>query len=216
MWVFRGSEYLHTYLVGLARLQGRLSPTGLPACDLQSIAQVLHPIRRQEAIGTRLLVRHLLEDYWHLPYEGLYRQGRRPALVNRSEAYLSISHAYPFVGVLLATHPYVGIDIEHFRPQLYRVAPRVFSTDEIDWAGYNLQRLTLLWSAKEALYKAYAEGGLDYRQNLRIRPLAPAAASVLLEGYVVLDNKQWAAPLRWQIHEHQLLCLWTSQPLKPR
>lgn len=78
---------------------------------------------------------------------------------------ISISHAFPFVAVALASKS-LGIDIEKKQEKIRRVAQRVFSEKELTFAKNNLDYLTQLWTAKEALYKAYSGKGIAFKENI--------------------------------------------------
>ncbi|GIV38506.1 MAG: hypothetical protein KatS3mg033_0306 [Thermonema sp.] len=215
LWVHKPAEHIQSTLIGLARLTDDLSTAGLPASDLQYIESIEHPVRRSEAIGVRALLRYLLEEHWHMPYPGTLRQGRQPVLNGYPNIGLSFSHAYPYVAVVVSSHfQEVGIDVERVRPQLLRVAPRIFAEQELLWAGNDLEKLSILWAAKEALFKAYARGGLIYRTDLLVEPTPKnnfLIGSVLKEG----------APLFvFELGVHRfsgsLLCVWTNHRLNPR
>lgn len=215
IWVHKPTEHIQSTLIGVARLTDTLSTAGLPASDLQYIESIEHPVRRSEAIGVRLLLRYLLEEHWHMPYPGTVRRGRQPLLSGHPTIGLSFSHAYPYVAVALSAHfQEVGIDIERRRPQLLRVAPRIFAEQELLWAGTDLNKLTVLWAGKEALFKAYAQGGLTYRTDLIIEP---ASHGSFLVGSV---RKGGSPLLLFEMGVHHLpdalLCVWTNQRLNPR
>lgn len=86
-------------------------------------------------------------------------------MLSGTDSSISISHATDahgksHVAVLLTEGP-AGIDIETFRPQLARVAPRVFTLEEqhavhllkSDWERQALR--CLIWTVKEAAWKAF-------------------------------------------------------------
>jgi phosphopantetheinyl transferase len=215
IWVHKPTEHIQSTLIGLARLTHTLSTAGLPASDLQYVESIEHPVRRSEAIGVRLLLRYLLEEHWHMPYTGTLRRGKQPLLNGYPSVGVSFSHAYPYVAVALSAHfREVGIDIERPRPQLLRVAPRIFAEQEMLWAGNDLEKLGILWAAKEALFKAYGEGRLTYCTELLVEP---APQDDFLIGWVL---KQKSPLLSFELRVHRLpdalLCVWTNQRLNPR
>ncbi len=79
--------------------------------------------------------------------------------------HVSISHCRDMVVVALSDNG-VGVDVETWREQLPKVAPRVFSTDEVMWAGSSRERLLRLWTAKEAIYKLALTPGLDFVRDI--------------------------------------------------
>lgn len=96
-------------------------------------------------------------------------------------AALSISHAQDahgvtWAGVAIGSAP-VGLDMETPRPQLERVAPRVFSDAERALVGTEAEsewRRCAIWNVKEAAWKALGPD-LDYLGGIEVLELLPAA-----------------------------------------
>ncbi|MDE6121375.1 MAG: 4'-phosphopantetheinyl transferase superfamily protein [Muribaculaceae bacterium] len=83
------------------------------------------------------------------------------------QASISISHCLSMAALAVApAHCRPGVDIETLRPQLQRVASRVFSTTELKHYGKDLRSLTEAWTLKEAAYKAAGIPGLDFRREI--------------------------------------------------
>ena len=66
----------------------------------------------------------------------------------------------------------VGIDIQVITPKLEGVARRVLNEDKFKYIEepYRLEHLHVYWCAKEALYKAYGQKGLNFKENIRVLP----------------------------------------------
>lgn len=75
------------------------------------------------------------------------------------DGHISISHCRDMAVAALDSHP-VGIDVETWRDQLIRVAPRFLTPRERQWAGTDPERLLRAWTAKEAIYKLLHTPGL--------------------------------------------------------
>ena len=103
------------------------------------------------------------------------RQGR-PLLPHSA---LSISHAQDargvtWAGVAIGPAP-VGLDLETPRPQLARVAPRIFSEAERALVGTGPDadwRRCAVWNVKEAAWKALGPD-LDYLGGIEVLELLP-------------------------------------------
>ena len=84
---------------------------------------------------------------------------------------LSISHTKTVAGIALGTQP-IGIDLEIFRPKIERIATR-FLHDQESFALQGkgtIEKLTLIWTAKEALYKALKKKGIIFSEQLIVAP----------------------------------------------
>ena len=121
-----------------------------------------------ERAATRLLLNEIKETH---EARIAYTPEGRPYMTDRL-GYISISHTKGWVAV--AYHPTVpiGIDIELLGDKVGKVAPRVFNAKELTAyasdALRNAQWLHLCWSAKEALFKAIPESGIDFREHLHV------------------------------------------------
>jgi phosphopantetheinyl transferase len=151
---------------------------GSPA-DLTEAEGIAHPQKLLEFLASRVLLRHLTEAAG-LPYQGLTKdEFGKPTLHGHAHWHLSLTHGTRLAaGVLHPTHP-VGIDLEQPRESLRRVAPRVLSPAELAHAAGNLDRLTVYWTAKEAMYKLYGKRGLFFREKLFVAPFEAASGEAL-------------------------------------
>ena len=161
----------------------------------------------QREVTLRLL-QHALE----LPSPPVleHRPNGAPYLPAYPDLSISVSHAEGLASILLAPSPWaVGVDVERFRPQLLRVQGKYLHEGECvllsTYVAEELTALTLLWSAKEALFKMLqppSQSLLDFR-----------LVGVLLEGeYRGTLLFSYGAPSRgvyhlsYEIHEDYVLC----------
>jgi 4'-phosphopantetheinyl transferase len=83
--------------------------------------------------------------------------------------YLSLSHTDELVGMVVSDKN-VGIDIQRFNSKLHKIAHKYISERDLrlifDSGLLIEEKILLQWSVKEALFKAYGKGQLDYRKNL--------------------------------------------------
>ncbi|TRX72169.1 4'-phosphopantetheinyl transferase superfamily protein [Carboxylicivirga sp. M1479] len=120
--------------------------------------------RKKEWLVSRLLLKELLEEYPHVRYG----HNGKPELSNRTE-YISISHCDSMVAVSVSNKP-TALDIEVCGSRVERVANRFVHTDENKYIQEKSLRtyLTILWSAKEALYKYYNVAGVIFNEQFKI------------------------------------------------
>lgn len=115
-----------------------------------------------------LSVRQLLKVLGYTAADLYYDKEGKPHLTDGKQ--ISISHSFQFAGVVISDWP-VGIDIEMQRDKIQRIAHK-FTTVE-DYANLSdsalfIRKLTMVWCAKEALYKIYATPGLSFLQHIVI------------------------------------------------
>lgn len=126
--------------------------------------------RKMEWLVSRLLLKSLLGFYPEITYDA----NGKPILSN-GDAFISISHTDGYVAVSISDKP-TALDIELCQPRVEKVAKRFVHADEEAYIEPNrrMQYLTLLWSAKEALYKYYNIYGVIFKEQFLVHPFCLA------------------------------------------
>lgn len=93
-------------------------------------------------------------------------------LLNQKPMHISITHAANMAGILVSHTHLPGIDLEKIDQRIARVKHKFMNKSEFDFAGdeKQIELQTLIWSAKEALYKVYGKKELDFKDHLQIYP----------------------------------------------
>lgn len=107
----------------------------------------------------------------------------KPTLyINGTPWFISITHSFDYAGVLVSQHAEVGMDIERIDPRVNRVSHKFLTDSEQLISFHQDQTLinTLIWSAKETLYKVYGRKSMDFKENLNILPFLASDSGLLL------------------------------------
>ena len=149
----------------------------LQTVQLQSV--IHHPHKRLQHLAGRYLLSLLFAGF---PYHQLkLNEAGKPYLP--SEQYLfSISHCGDYAAVIISTEKQCGIDIEQYSAKTERVKYKYLSEDELAQIdalqkryGYRHdahELYTLCWCAKEAVYKWWGNGKVDFRKHIIIRNIS--------------------------------------------
>jgi phosphopantetheinyl transferase len=90
--------------------------------------------------------------------------------IDEIDEHISISHTRAACAILFTRAPYPGMDIELLRPQLFRIYTKYLSLIEQNKHDVkDLKTLTLLWSAKEAIFKWHGIGEVDFKAHIYIQ-----------------------------------------------
>ncbi len=115
-------------------------------------------------------VRHLLAVFGYTDFDLYYDDFGKPHLIDGRQ--ISITHSFEFSGIVISDKP-IGIDIEKQRDKIQRIAHKFIKSEQ----GFAEQQdqdrvrcLTVIWGAKESLYKLYATAGLSFEQHIHIMP----------------------------------------------
>jgi len=91
----------------------------------------------------------------------------RPFLKD-SDWNVSISHSYPFAVACLSKKPFTGVDLERKGRNIQKIAPRFLNPNEFENLQHDDIMLTLAWSAKESIYKAWQKPGLSLQKEIQL------------------------------------------------
>jgi len=115
-----------------------------------------------------LSIRHLLKIAGYSDFDLYYNSYGKPLL--KDDTCISISHSYQYSAIILSDQD-VGIDIEKNRKMIEKIQYKFVNTERDSLSDEDLSRqLTIIWGAKEAMYKIYPYGGLSFKNNIAISP----------------------------------------------
>lgn len=136
--------------------------------DETQLEEIKVPARRLESIAARCALKKLLEPFGQ--FEIYKDQFGKPHLRDESIG-LSISHAKGFAAAAINLNGPIGIDIEHEREQVQKIAHKFVHSTERVWVEQDTHKLTQVWSAKEALYKLHGRTQLAFAEQLIVKNL---------------------------------------------
>lgn len=139
--------------------------------------QITHPKKQLQHLAGRYLLKEMYPDF---PYELIrIADTRKPFLEN--EAYhFSISHCGDYAAVMVSSGLRVGVDVELVTEKVENIKHKFLSPTELDMIAAientSIQMLrnsllTAAWSIKEALYKWYGDGEIDFIEHLHINAI---------------------------------------------
>lgn len=116
-----------------------------------------------------LSIRHLLKEIGYTDFDIIYDAFGKPHL--KDGKFISITHSFTFTGIILSENLPVGIDIEKQREKILKIAHKFTSLEEyktIANAAALIRKLTIVWGAKESLYKIYGKKKLLFLHHIHI------------------------------------------------
>lgn len=157
--------------------------------------------RRLQWYATRALTRNLFGN----DVEILKRESGQPYLSNNA-SYISITHTAKYAGIMHSKSCAVGLDLETINEKVLRIAPKFLENDEIEAISESekVQKLILYWSAKEALYKLYGKGGLEFKTQILIDPFTMTKEGNLMA--TIQANETWGnLKVHYEFFDNQVL-----------
>jgi phosphopantetheinyl transferase len=117
-----------------------------------------------------LSVRRLIAEFGYTDVDLHYNENGKPYLEDGK--HISITHSFNFSAVIISDNK-VGVDIEKQRPIITNIASK-FVDYEFEYLKQSeeeyIRKLTVIWCAKESLYKLFATPGLSFKQHILVIP----------------------------------------------
>lgn len=156
----------------------------LPVSVLQAVQK-----RQAEYLAARILLHRLQHQLGLELRQILPAADRSPYWPAGQQGSISHSGDCVLVGLGGSTGWRLGIDLEHWltAAQYQQLAPAILSAQELQWCQCNTgglslaQQLTLIFAAKEALYKALYPDCRQIMEFSAVRVLAITPAQILLQ-----------------------------------
>jgi len=125
--------------------------------------------RQKEYLASRLLLKDITPNT-----KITYNEYGAPKLENGK--HISISHSKNLVAIIISKQK-VGIDIEQISKKPLRLSSKFIS----DNTHQNLtkEKATLIWCCKEAIYKWYQKGNIDFIKDIKLYNFEIAEKGIL-------------------------------------
>jgi len=126
-------------------------------------------------------VRHLLFAAGYTDHDLYYDANGKPHLNDGKK--ISITHSYTFSAIIVSDLE-VGIDIEKQRSKILKIAHKFTPIEEYRTIANEdalMRKLTMVWGAKESLYKSFAEKGVSFLDHIYVADFRLEAGNTTAE-----------------------------------
>ena len=113
-------------------------------------------------------VRHLLNEAGYTDHDLYYDEKGKPHLTD--DKHISITHSFIFSAIIISDQE-VGIDIEKQRQKILKIAHKFTPIEEYRTLANDdavMRKLTMVWGAKESLYKSFARKGVSFLEHVYV------------------------------------------------
>lgn len=113
----------------------------------------------------------------------------KPSLrINHKPYAVSITHSYDYAAVMISRSHAVSIDMERIDSRILKVSHKFIRDDESYGESNPIVYHTIIWSAKETLYKYYGKKELDFKLNIRVHPFVQSEMPIITTGSIHKEN----------------------------
>jgi phosphopantetheinyl transferase len=144
------------------------------------LQEVHHPHKRLQHLAGRYLLFLLTNDF---PFRDIKINAARKPYLPSQQYLFSISHCGHYAAVIISSKCDCGIDIELISPKTEKVKTKFLGEDElqlvqsiqsshsVDFRQNELY--TICWCVKEAVYKWWGDGKVDFKGHIHIQNIFP-------------------------------------------
>ena len=162
------------------------------------------PQRRKEWLASRYIGWRLAIEIQG-SCEGIWSDSHNKPHFKNSSLQLSISHASPYVAVLVHTTNSCGVDIEEKKEKLVKLAPKFLTDSEFAQTGGKVTNLAVAWGSKEAIYKLYGRKQLIFKENILLSGLDTIEESGNIYCDLLLNEKVRKITLQYEDFGNHIL-----------
>ncbi len=115
-----------------------------------------------------LSIRFLLASEGYTDHDLFYDENGKPHL--KDGKHISITHSFTFSAIIISDIE-VGIDVEKKREKILKIAHKFTEIDEYQKLNHKdviIRKLTIVWCAKESLYKSFNRVGLTFLNHISV------------------------------------------------
>jgi phosphopantetheine--protein transferase-like protein len=160
-------------------------------------SSIKHPHKRLQHFAGRYLLPFLFPDF---PSTEIAIADTRKPFLPDEQYHFSISHCGNYAAAIVSSSERVGIDIEVITERVHKIKHKYLHPTELAFvnefpAEQQTELLTLLWSAKEAMFKWWGSGDVDFSEVLRIDPF-----NFSKEGIINARFDKWEIIIPLELH----------------
>ncbi len=156
-------------------------------------SDVTHPLKRLQHLAGRFLLQFLCPGF---PYELIRIADTRKPYLPGEQYHFSISHCGDYAAAIVSSDQRVGVDIEITSEKAEKLKDKfltqneqlIFSLTPRDPIATGPHLTTLLWSAKESVYKWFGDGGVDFRKHIQLEGIYESDETII--GHFSKTNRQ--------------------------
>jgi 4'-phosphopantetheinyl transferase len=185
--IFNLSEKLQLTLLNLKEFAEHHKLTDKRSIEKQAVLYVIRTTLKDQQI------------------EVLYKESGKPYLAG--DIKISISHSYDWLTVLFSFNKTeIGVDIEKVRDKILNIKDKFLSKKELQHLkDAPLEKYTIYWGAKEAIYKALDITGLNFSEQIFIEDFTYTHTGGIICAIVNYSNSEKKHILHYKVLDNYIL-----------
>ncbi len=148
---------------------------------------ITHWHKRLQHLAGRYLLHQLFPGF---PYHLIEIADTQKPFLPGEEYNFSISHCGDYAAVIISKQNRVGVDIELVRKKIGTIKHKFLNNEELRlYPNADDNLLTLFWSAKEAVFKWYGKGQVDFKDHINLKKSDTDSNAGIIFGEFLKEKK---------------------------
>lgn len=131
---------------------------------------ISHSLKKLQHLAGRYLLKSIDDSF---PLEAICIADNGKPYLNGHPIHFSISHSGEYVAAVIDSSKPVGVDVEKISSKIQAVKHKFIDSDELSLLNQTSlhvdEQITLAWCVKEAVFKWFQKGGVDFISHIRIK-----------------------------------------------
>lgn len=133
-------------------------------------SKLKNPSKTLQQLASRYLLELLHPSF---PFQQVIRSNSGKLVLKDSISDFSITHTAQFAAAIISGSFKVGIDVEKIDARVLKVERKFLHQNELNWLSTlgvdsRVKLTTLCWTVKEAVFKWWGAGGVDFANHIQI------------------------------------------------
>lgn len=130
--------------------------------------EITHPHKRLQHLAGRFLLKYLFPDF---PVKLIKIADTKKPFLEDEAYHFSISHCDDYAAAIVSKTERVGVDVEIPSFKIDRIKNKFLNEHEFSMLDpeFSITQLTLMWCCKEAVYKWWSYGGVDFSEKIKLQ-----------------------------------------------
>ncbi len=180
--------------------------------SLEQLTEIRLKFRHQDTLLQWMASRYCLQVLFGRPYTDFIKNKKGKSALKDNSSELSISHCMRRIAIVKSTKK-TGVDIQVKTEKLQKIATKYIDSETLKnlQASENyIDYLHFYWGIKEALFKAYGYGQLNFIEHLHIKPFIFSQKG---ETTAIINKKDIKISYRvfFEQNEDYYLCVVTKE-----
>ncbi len=172
--------------------------------ELRELKLITNPAYKNQWLSARWLASQCKKRIKKEKVNEILKNQEGKPYLRESTLHVSLSHNKNIAAVMFSNYS-CGIDVELFREKIIRIQDKFLSEQERKQFSQDISALTLIWSAKESVYKMLGIPGLIFKEQINCEIIEIKESGSFNTSVRIKPEKSISIKVNYRVFEKELL-----------